>query len=128
MSYFYKNTSYASNTFYGVTFKPGETKEVPGPINCPKYIPVPEPKIDKVSKVVSDDHPSNTSTVTSKPVAKSSNKINTTTKPVVKSKPLDALKDASKSTSKDISSGADKAPSDKNKSQGGKTDGTDSNK
>lgn len=30
---FYKNTSYSEKTFYGVTFKPGETKEVDGYIN-----------------------------------------------------------------------------------------------
>lgn len=29
----YKNTSRASKTFHGVTFKPGETKEVSGWIN-----------------------------------------------------------------------------------------------
>ena len=30
---FYKNTSYTAKTFYGVTFQPGETKEVDGSIN-----------------------------------------------------------------------------------------------
>ena len=30
---FYKNTSYSVKTFYGVTFRPNETKEVPGYIN-----------------------------------------------------------------------------------------------
>lgn len=29
----YKNISYSAKTFYGVTFKPGETKSVPGYIN-----------------------------------------------------------------------------------------------
>ena len=30
---FYKNTSYTEKTFYGVKFKPGETKEVDGIIS-----------------------------------------------------------------------------------------------
>jgi len=30
---FYKNVSYSDKTFYGVTFKPGETKEVDNYIN-----------------------------------------------------------------------------------------------
>lgn len=30
---FYKNLSYTTKTFYGVIFKPGETKAVDGPIN-----------------------------------------------------------------------------------------------
>lgn len=36
----YKNTSYTTKTFYGVKFKPGETKEVSGFINDPKMIRV----------------------------------------------------------------------------------------
>lgn len=34
---FYKNTSSFSKTFWGVTFKPGEIKEVPGYINHEKF-------------------------------------------------------------------------------------------
>ena len=30
----YKNISFSAKTFYGVEFKPGETKSVPGYINC----------------------------------------------------------------------------------------------
>lgn len=30
----YKNISCSAKTFYGVTFKPGDVKEVPGYINC----------------------------------------------------------------------------------------------
>ncbi len=35
---FYKNFSNATFTFYGVTFKPGEIKEVEGYINHPKFV------------------------------------------------------------------------------------------
>ncbi len=34
----YKNVSYKQKTFYGVTFKPGDTKSVKGYINDPKMI------------------------------------------------------------------------------------------
>ncbi len=34
----YKNLSRATKTFYGVTFKPGEVHEVPGYINCAKFV------------------------------------------------------------------------------------------
>lgn len=36
----YKNISYTTKTFYGVTFKPGETKQVDGIINDAKMIRV----------------------------------------------------------------------------------------
>ena len=39
---FYKNTSLTKKTFYGVTFGPGETKEVNGFINDVKMIRVNE--------------------------------------------------------------------------------------
>ena len=42
---FYKNISYFAKTFYGVTFKPGETKEVDGIINANLMIPVEDPAI-----------------------------------------------------------------------------------
>lgn len=38
MAYCYKNTSIFAKTFYGVTFNPGEIKEVPGPIHHAKFI------------------------------------------------------------------------------------------
>lgn len=38
--YRYKNLSLATKTFYGVTFKPGEEKDVPGFINDPKFVRV----------------------------------------------------------------------------------------
>lgn len=34
----YKNVSLATKTFYGVTFEPGQIKDVPGYINDPKFI------------------------------------------------------------------------------------------
>ena len=39
----YKNISSATLEFYGVTFGPGEVKEVPGPINTPQFIRTNEP-------------------------------------------------------------------------------------
>lgn len=38
--YRYKNLSLATKTFYGVTFKPGEEKDVPGFINDLKFVRV----------------------------------------------------------------------------------------
>lgn len=38
----YKNLTNTTKTFYGVTFKPSETKEVPGPINHIKFVQVSE--------------------------------------------------------------------------------------
>lgn len=38
----YKNTSLAKKTFWGVTFKAGETKEVSGYINDPTFIRMPD--------------------------------------------------------------------------------------
>lgn len=38
----YKNTSLSVKTFYGVTFKPGETRDVTGFINDPSMIRVKE--------------------------------------------------------------------------------------
>lgn len=37
----YKNIGMTSKTFYGITFKPKEVKEVPGYINDPKFIRMP---------------------------------------------------------------------------------------
>ena len=37
---FYKNLSYIAKTFYGVTFQPGEIKEVDGIINDKMVVPV----------------------------------------------------------------------------------------
>lgn len=54
---FYKNTSCFAKTFYGVTFQPGETKEVSGYINDKFFIVMdaPQPKsVDKQQKLSSD--------------------------------------------------------------------------
>ena len=54
----YRNDSNAIKTFYGVTFAPGETKEVSGYINDPKFskqakLPKEPPKVsEKKSDVV----------------------------------------------------------------------------
>lgn len=36
----YKNIGITAKTFYGVEFKPGETHEVPGYINSPRFVRV----------------------------------------------------------------------------------------
>lgn len=50
---YYKNVSYSEKTFYGVTFKPGEIKQVPGYINDLHMIKVPEELV--VKKVNTSD-------------------------------------------------------------------------
>jgi len=60
---FYKNMSIATKTFYGVTFNPGEIKEVPGYINdkdfqrCERPI-APAPKQAPKSTTKSSTKPS----------------------------------------------------------------------
>lgn len=56
---FYKNTSYTTKTFYGVTFKPGETKEVPGVINNKFMVVKDAPKVtsNKVQQKPSSEKP-----------------------------------------------------------------------
>lgn len=53
--YRYKNLSLATKTFYGVTFKPGEEKDVPGFINDLKFVRVPnlskKSNVDSVKKL-----------------------------------------------------------------------------
>lgn len=46
----YKNTSYSAKTFYGVTFQPGETKEVSDYINN-KYMILVEDAIQHTTKI-----------------------------------------------------------------------------
>ena len=46
----YKNISYSVKTFYGVEFKPGEVKEVPGYINNPTMIAVNSYPVQEASK------------------------------------------------------------------------------
>ena len=53
----YKNTSYATKTFYGIKFKPGEEHEVPGHINDPKFMRIssfstPKPKKQESARKV----------------------------------------------------------------------------
>ena len=48
---YYKNVSVSVKTFYGVTFKPGEIKEVKDYINNKFMIPVSEKESKKVAKV-----------------------------------------------------------------------------
>lgn len=50
--YRYKNLSLATKTFYGVTFKPGDEKDVPGYINDLKFVRV--PNLSKKSTVDSN--------------------------------------------------------------------------
>ena len=50
---FYKNTSMKPKTFHGVTFKPGEAKDVSKYINDPTFIRVNKPTVNS-KKAVSD--------------------------------------------------------------------------
>ena len=54
---FFKNVSYSAKTFYGVTFGPGEVKEVDGQINSRWLIPVDGPATvpEQVQKKPSSD-------------------------------------------------------------------------
>lgn len=54
----YKNLSLTTKKFYGVTFKPGETKEVPGYINDPKFVRIK----DEVKTAPAANKPVSTST------------------------------------------------------------------
>lgn len=47
-SLYYKNTSHSQMTFYGVVFKPGDVKEVPGYINHPKFARVTKPETKNI--------------------------------------------------------------------------------
>ncbi len=46
----YKNISYSAKTFYGITFKPGEVKEVPGYINDIKMVVVDASELKRAIK------------------------------------------------------------------------------
>lgn len=48
----YCNRSYTAKTFYGVTFKPGEVHSVPGYIDNPKFIRVPDSTPETSDKLV----------------------------------------------------------------------------
>ena len=51
---YYKNLASFEKTFYGVTFKPGEIKEVPGFINDKQLIVVPEGSAKKQTEAVAE--------------------------------------------------------------------------
>ena len=55
---FYKNTSYTAKTFYGVTFKPGEVKEVKGVINNKFMVIVDAPEPKPIKKETTQKEPS----------------------------------------------------------------------
>ena len=59
----YKNLSRSTKTFYGVTFQPGEIKEVPGFINHPRFV-----RVDDEQPVVK---PAKSSSTNSKETTKS---------------------------------------------------------
>lgn len=48
----YKNCSHSVKTFHGVTFKPGEVKEVPGVINHDSFI-----KMEKLPDITPSKEP-----------------------------------------------------------------------
>ena len=52
----YKNISYSAKTFYGVRFEPGETKSVPGYVNCSGMVRIFAPKAKpKTSKIIIEE-------------------------------------------------------------------------
>lgn len=50
----YRNTSKVAKKFYGVEFKPGEIRSVPGPINDSKMIRLPDAVKPTVIEATSD--------------------------------------------------------------------------
>lgn len=46
----YKNISITVKTFYGIEFKPGDIKKVPGYINHPMMVVVDQPKVNNDNK------------------------------------------------------------------------------
>lgn len=70
----YKNISYTEATYYGVTFNPGEIKDVPGYINNPHFIRVEDVQNTSVSNASTID------TRTKSPSNVAQNKIKSTTK------------------------------------------------
>lgn len=49
---FYRNNSFVTKTFYGITFRPGDVKEVPGYINDKRFDVVAAPKQKEPPKSV----------------------------------------------------------------------------
>ena len=98
----YKNTSFATKTFYGVPFQPGEIKDVPGYINDISFVRIfeqPEKEPPKTAQPKQKD--------TNKPVSQSS-------------KPAESQQKSAETTSE---------PSDiKSKQNKEEQDGKDSNK
>ena len=64
----YRNISNSTLTFYGVTFAPGDVKDVPGAINAAQFIrteDAPENKADtKVAAKTTEEKPATKSTKT----------------------------------------------------------------
>ena len=88
----YKNISHSVKTFYGVTFKPGEIKEVPGFINNNKMI---------VADVSEIKRPSKQSTTSPKKQEKPLEKISVTPEVKIEDKQDDKDSDSKSSSSKD---------------------------
>lgn len=67
----YQNLSYSTKTFYGVTFKPGEVKDVPGPINHTYFVPVLQSsEKSEVQPVMNQEPPKTSSSLKNKTVVK----------------------------------------------------------
>lgn len=69
----YKNLSRATKTFYGVTFKPGEVHEVPGYINCTKFVRCSSEKLPANSAEADETSESVTEKMTPKRTARTKN-------------------------------------------------------
>lgn len=76
MKLMYKNIGTVTKTFYGVEFKPGDTKECSGYINAPMFIRI-NNKNEDLKNASSKSTPKST---TSDPIDTASLKSNSTTK------------------------------------------------
>lgn len=65
----FKNISYSKRTYYGITFNPGEVKDVPGYINDNHFVRVDEGLIDEIatSQPVDNDSKSSKTAAVNKP-------------------------------------------------------------
>jgi len=122
----YKNSGRTTKTFYGITFRPGDIKDVPGYINATSFIPVKDTKtfdeksaIDSLNKSVkeecknvetkSDEKKSDNKSISS------SNKNNQSVKQVTDDSKQEEKKSESKSDNKKQDESRDVESKDKNK-------------
>lgn len=98
MKLMYKNIGTVTKEFYGVSFKPGDVKEVPGYINADSFIRVShDEKCDNMQKNTANVPAPVTSAPKVEPVKSTSTKPDSS-KDTQKDQPKDAVKDDSAET------------------------------